>query len=601
MSSFKNRTTPGVYITELNAFPNSIPGVQTAVPAFIGYTQHAVIGGMPSYFKPVRINSLADYESIFGKGFDPIYKIATVTPDLKFSNYDFMTQGWDQDKKAFVPKYFTLTRSSTLPDHRQNELEPEGDAAAPEPEGEVENDIGPEAAPDIVRATLGIFALYNSVRLFYANGGGTCYIVSVGPYINAGALTPITVDALKKGLDAIREQSGPTMLVVPDAVLLAKTSDSNGFPISAQFQDLCRYMLTQCADLQDRVAILDVYGTDTFDPAGLKNGTLANDVTALIENFQQDVGEFYLNYGMAYFPFLSTSIIPTGEISYYNLEITDTTQWTCCLKTTLTDQAAYLYSDPTNPSPTDDKNPAYLKIKAMIETISTVKDTPEDPNARARPQPEAMVNAIPLLGEVENIIATKMSLLPPSGAMAGVCTLIDANRGVWNAPANMVLNAVLAPNIQINADLQGPINVPINGKAVNVIRDFVNRGPVVWGARTLDGNSNDWKYIQVRRTIVYIEQSLKASLNMFVFAANTGTTWVGVTAMVSGFLNGLWTQGGLMGGKPDEAFTVQCGLGSTMTGMDILQGYMVVQVTLQMIRPAEFIELTFKQRMEGVA
>jgi phage tail sheath protein FI len=123
---------------------------------------------------------------------------------------------------------------------------------------------------------------------------------------------------------------------------------------------------------------------------------------------------------------------------------------------------------------------------------------------------------------------------------------------------------------------------------------------VVWGARTLDANSLDWRYIQVRRTLVYIETSIKTALNQFVFAANDGKTWVAATAMVSGFLQGLWSQGGLMGDKASDAFTVQCGLGSTMTGMDILNGYMIVQVTLQMIHPAEFIELTFKQKMEGV-
>jgi phage tail sheath protein FI len=124
---------------------------------------------------------------------------------------------------------------------------------------------------------------------------------------------------------------------------------------------------------------------------------------------------------------------------------------------------------------------------------------------------------------------------------------------------------------------------------------------VVWGARTLDGNSLDWKYIQVRRTLIYVEQSIEASLQPFVFAANDGKTWVAVTSMVSNFLQGLWSQGGLMGAKADEAFTVSCGLGSTMTPLDVLDGYMIVQVTLQMIRPAEFIELTFKQKMQGFA
>jgi phage tail sheath protein FI len=84
-----------------------------------------------------------------------------------------------------------------------------------------------------------------------------------------------------------------------------------------------------------------------------------------------------------------------------------------------------------------------------------------------------------------------------------------------------------------------------------------------------------------------------------MFAANDGQTWAAVTAMISNFLTGVWSQGGLMGNQASDAFTVHCGVGSTMTAQDILNGYMIVQVMLQMIRPAEFIELTLKQHMEG--
>ena len=106
--------------------------------------------------------------------------------------------------------------------------------------------------------------------------------------------------------------------------------------------------------------------------------------------------------------------------------------------------------------------------------------------------------------------------------MAGIYTFIDSTRGVWNAPANIALDAVAETTFKLNDDLQGDLNVPVDGKAVNAIREFVGRGPVVWGARTLDGNSNDWRYIQVRRTIIYIEQSIKQALNQFVFAPNDG-------------------------------------------------------------------------------
>jgi phage tail sheath protein FI len=182
--------------------------------------------------------------------------------------------------------------------------------------------------------------------------------------------------------------------------------------------------------------------------------------------------------------------------------------------------------------------------------------------------------------------------------MAGVCTAVDATRGVWSAPANIALNSVVQPSVRVDEDQQGSINVPLDGKSINVIREFVGRGPVVWGARTLDGNSDDWRYVSVRRTIVYIETSIKAALNDFLFAPNDGKTWVAIVERVSGFLAHLWSQGGLVGTKASDAFNVKCGLGSTMTGADIAEGNMIVLVAVAVTHPAEFIELTFKQQMQ---
>ncbi|MDG2533928.1 phage tail sheath C-terminal domain-containing protein [Sphingomonas sp. HITSZ_GF] len=189
------------------------------------------------------------------------------------------------------------------------------------------------------------------------------------------------------------------------------------------------------------------------------------------------------------------------------------------------------------------------------------------------------------------------SVQPPSGAIAGIFTTSDARNGVWNAPANIAVEGIKGPLYNMSDAEQGGFNVPLNGQAINILRLQVNRGTVVWGARTLDGNSLDYRYVQVRRTLLYVEQSIKLALAAYVFAANDATTWQTVTASVSAFLTRLWQEGGFVGAKPSDAFTVSCGLGSTMTAQNVLDGYMVVAVTLALVHPSEFIELTFTQTM----
>ncbi len=210
-----------------------------------------------------------------------------------------------------------------------------------------------------------------------------------------------------------------------------------------------------------------------------------------------------------------------------------------------------------------------------------------------------LLNALPVFGQIKQQIADMMNVAPPSGAMAGILTRSDAVNGVWTAPANIALAAVDSLLYDMSDVEQSGFNAPLNGQAIDIIRAWEDRGAVVWGSRTLDGNSLNYRYLQVRRTLIYIEQSIKLALQSFVFAANDATTWSAVTAEISNFLADLWRQGGLMGSTSAEAFTVQCGLGSTMTPQDILNGDMLVAVTVQMIHPATFIELSFSQTMSS--
>ncbi len=187
--------------------------------------------------------------------------------------------------------------------------------------------------------------------------------------------------------------------------------------------------------------------------------------------------------------------------------------------------------------------------------------------------------------------------VPPSGAMAGIWSRNDEERGFWNAPANLRVFGVQGPEIEVTEEMQGDLNVPLDGKAFDAIREFVGRGTVVWGARTLDGNSNDYRYIQVVRNLTYIYQSLDPTLKEFEYAPNDEKTWTTIVSVFSKFLNNLWAEGGLMGDTASEAYSVTCGIGSTMTAQDILEGKLIVKVKLQMIGPAEYLNLIFVQKM----
>jgi uncharacterized protein len=136
------------------------------------------------------------------------------------------------------------------------------------------------------------------------------------------------------------------------------------------------------------------------------------------------------------------------------------------------------------------------------------------------------------------------------------------------------------------------------GKSVNAIRAFSGKGILVWGGRTLDGNSNEWRYISVRRFFIMVEESVKKATAQFVFEPNDANTWVKIRAMIENYLTLLWRQGALAGAKPEHAFFVKVGLGQTMSAIDILEGRLIVEIGMAAVRPAEFIILRFMHKMQ---
>jgi phage tail sheath protein FI len=189
--------------------------------------------------------------------------------------------------------------------------------------------------------------------------------------------------------------------------------------------------------------------------------------------------------------------------------------------------------------------------------------------------------------------------LPPAAAVAGVYAQVDATRGVWKAPANVSVASVISPTTKISDAEQESLNVdPTAGKSINAIRSFTGRGTLVWGARTLAGNDNEWRYVPVRRLFNMIEESASKSTGFAVFEPNDATTWLKVKGMIESFLFNLWERGALAGPTPEAAYFVDIGLGKTMTADDVLNGRMIVRVGVAAVRPAEFIVLEFTHKLQ---
>jgi phage tail sheath protein FI len=191
--------------------------------------------------------------------------------------------------------------------------------------------------------------------------------------------------------------------------------------------------------------------------------------------------------------------------------------------------------------------------------------------------------------------------LPASPAVAGVYAQTDNTKGVWKAPANVNIDAVIRPEYILTQQEQDELNnEDSEGKYINVIRTFAGKGPaIIWGARTLAGNDNEWRYISVRRYFNMVGESCQEATESFVFEPNNVNTWKQVQSLIENYLIQQWHAGSLMGVKPEEGFFVRVGLGSTMTQTDIDEGRMIVEIGMAVIRPAEFIILRFMHKMVG--
>lgn len=652
--------TPGVYVEEISTLPASVAQVATAIPAFVGYTEKAEEDGENLTLVPTRLGSLVEYQALFG-GAPPIDKI-----DVEVNEVNAVKS------VSLEPKYF----------------------------------------------------LYDSLRLFFDNGGGDCYIVSVGSYEEKKPKLGDDSSGLKGGLKKLEKYDEPTLILFPDAVLLDDKDE---------LYTLQQATLLQCNNLQDRFAVFDLVEKAGGDDPEWEDG---------IDDFRNKIGINYLKYGAAYTPWLKvgfpkavkyrnlnltrggnpvdvadmtgdediTAQIDTVKEAVQNVQTINTAIDTATdtsdslseryqsLVDTATDDAThganvnavfeylrdiglmineFCHGGPGNDGTVDGDfvNDVKSEAGALSDTIKRLIELHRgageaavglvpapagthydeyddttwglDPAAKAASDPafydvatndteaKQLTAVLPELQNLftsllagvtsirsgaetlessaeerlkeifptyRNIVAAvnkKASRIPPSGAIVGVYSSVDRDRGVWKAPANVSLNRVNGVSYNIDHDEQAGLNVdPTAGKSINAIRPFTGKGILVWGARTLAGNDNEWRYVPVRRFFNMVEESIEKASAFVVFEPNTKSTWVRVKGMIENYLTGLWRQGALAGAVPEQAFFVNVGLGETMTAQDILEGRMIIEVGLAAVRPAEFIILRFSHKLQ---
>lgn len=547
--------TPGVYIEEISKFPPSIAEVATAIPAFIGYTQLAIIKGV-DYHKVAA--AAAEKAAEAQTKANEAKAASSAAPDdenLKKAAEDASKAAQLAQATADAAKLPILLRITSL-------LEYELYFGKTEPETEIvvtiEEIIEKTSDNQVIVKDRKVTGknnrpsphnMYYALQAYFANGGGPCYIVSVGKIETAKGV--IKASDLQDGIKQVAKEDEVTLFVFPESQALSSNDRAGVFGDA----------IKQCFDLQDRFAIFDMQV-----PA---EGQTILAAAGEFRDLSLDLGA--LKYAAVYTPNVETIF----NYEYDPDRLNDPEN----LKKV---KIVYL------------QNGQPVKVKkgeedvdkfADLATLAPDKDDKSVGDAILFNLAKAAIDAIPLI-------------LPPSPLVAGQYAFVDRTRGVFKAPANVALSSVIKPTIKITSAEQENLNVDTSGKSINAIRAFTGKGTLIWGSRTLAGNDNEWRYIPVRRFFNMAEESIKKATEGFVFEPNDANTWVKVKAMIENFLTLQWRAGALAGAKPEQAFYVKVGLNETMTALDILEGRMIIEIGMAVVRPAEFIILKFSHKMQ---
>jgi hypothetical protein len=370
-----------------------------------------------------------------------------------------------------------------------------------------------------------------------------------------------TKKAFQDAIKSLEKEDEPTLILLTDAVNLATADD---------YYALCTEPLAHCGKMKDRFAILDV---------------LHGDPKA--DTFRAKIGMNDLMYGAAYTPYLQTDLnyvfdavsvtisgggggsTPRRESTHGGIVVSYQGSGTpevkiingdAAITVTFVADAARLTNSDVNGKTGADMVTAWqafatandtrgFTVAASSPSTAAVSHTSNSFQAltqQAASAPSVTLASVKsketaLYQQVKAALAKQRVVLPPSAAVAGIYASVDRDRGVWKAPANVSLSGAIGPVEKITHGDQENLNVDATeGKSINAIRYFTGKGTLVWGARTLAGNDNEWRYIPVRRLFNMIEESSQKATTFAVFEPNDATTWLKVKGMIESYLYGLW-------------------------------------------------------------
>lgn len=403
------------------------------------------------------------------------------------------------------------------------------------------------------------YYLFESIKLFYENGGGTCYVISVGNYDN-----PIAQDDLAEPMSeqrgALFRVDKATMVVIPDAVSLRST----------ECHKLYYTVLKHCLWYGHRIGLFDVHG-------GFSAETHEQNVASFRGAVASDTR--FLKYGVAYYPWVRVNIVEESTLSFNDFEngMGDLKKLARTFEAAERDQVLQLINN-LPPINTRDRDAERLEIENNKELH------------------QRLLTISPGYQQVIKEMSFRANLLPVSGLVAGFFARADKELGTWMSTYDIPLKGVLEPAVPLSANQQKQLRIdPVSGKSINPIATDPEKGVLIMGSRTLAGNDSEYRHVSVKRTKAMIEKSLEEAITNFRKTPDHKGPIERreIKAKMVQFLTALWEKGVLDGASMEGAFSIKDDFDLDENNREIKYGLIQFKVKYSVASPITSVSIRF--------